>query len=81
MSCSEVSLQLAQTFQVLEIHRTASVGSAGLHRRLHHAGHRRISLWQCQHLHLKHMPGLCSSVSTYRRSSNPPSAKLRKAFL
>ena len=50
------------------------MGSVGLHRRLHHAGHRRIPLRQRRHLHLKHMPGLCSSVSYHHRFAHtlPP---------
>ena len=71
-----MSLQLAKSFQVLEIHRVTSLGSPGLHRRLYHAGSRRIQLWQRRRFHLKHMPGLRSSVSSHHLSPNPPSAKV-----
>ena len=72
----EISLQFAKSFEVLEVHWTASVGSPGLHRRLYHAGSRRIQLWQRRRFHLKHMPGLRSSVSSHHLSPNPPSAKV-----
>ena len=55
------------------------MGSAGLHRRLYHAGGRRIPLRQRRRLHLKHMPGLCSSVSTHHHSHDPPCAEFRQA--
>ena len=75
--CLEISLQFAKSFEVLEIYRVASVGSPGLHRRLYHAGSRRIQLWQRRRFHLKHMPGLRSSVSNHHLSPNPLSAKVQ----
>lgn len=71
----EISLQFVKSFEVLEVYWAASVGSPGLHRRLYHAGSRRIQLWQRRRLHLKHMPGLRSSVSSYHLSLNLSSAK------
>ena len=62
---------------MLEIYRAASVGSPGLHRRLYHAGSRRIQLWQRRRFHLKHMPGLRSSVSDCHLSPNPLPAKFQ----
>ena len=73
----EVSLQFTKSFQVLEVHRFASVGGFSLHCRLHHAGSRRIQLWQRQRFHLKHMPGLRSSVSNHHFLPNPPFAKVQ----
>ena len=46
LSTRGVNLQFAKSLQVLEVHRAASMGSARLHRRLYHAGYRRIPLWQ-----------------------------------
>lgn len=56
------------------------MGGIGLHRRLHHAGHRRIPLRQRQHLHLKHMLGLCRSVSHHHRFAQPPLLNFNRPF-
>ena len=72
----ETSLQFTKSFEMLEDHRATSVGSPGLHRRLYHAGSRRIQLWQRRRFHLKHMPRLRSSVSIHHLTSNRPSAKV-----
>ena len=74
------SLNSAKSSEVLEIHWAASMGSLALHRRLYHAGSRRIQLWQRRRFHLKYMPGLRSSVSN-RLSPKPLSANSQSAHL
>ena len=73
----EISLQFAKSFEVLEVYWAASVGGPGLHRRLYHAGSRRIQLWQRRRLHLQHMLSLRGCVSNHHLPLDPPSAKVQ----